>query len=426
MILYVGLTVIGSLLAALVLIFLGYQVGRRNQQRRIIELETQAEQMTKHHDEKLQLLEESKQKLADNFQALSSKALEANNESFMRLAKNQFEHVLKEAHKDFDHRQDKIQDMVQPVRESLEKVSTKIEAIEKSRAQSESSLNEQMKAMGQTHQQLQSETSSLVAALKAPQTRGRWGEMQLKRCVEMAGMLEYCDFKTQESQNVRHTDARLRPDMIVRLPANKLVVVDAKTPLSSYLEALETNDLDKKNQKLQDHARHVRKHIDDLSKKAYWSQFQPSPEFVVLFLPGESFFSAALEQDPSLIEAGVRQNVILSTPTTLIALLRAIAYGWQQEKLASNIKEVGVIGKELYKRVSDMAGHFNRLGRNLAQSVDSYNKTVGSLESRVLASARKMNEMKFTQSQDEIGSLEALEVHPRKLQAPELLESPKD
>jgi DNA recombination protein RmuC len=243
--------------------------------------------------------------------------------------------------------------------------------------------------------------------------------MQLKRVVEMAGMLDHCDFLTQSSEDSE--TGRLRPDLVVRLPGGKNVVVDAKTPLSSYLEALESVDPERKILKFKEHARHVRKHIEDLSRKSYWSQFQPSPEFVILFLPGESFFGAALEQDPSLLETGVSQNVILATPTTLISLLRAVSYGWQQEALTENVKHLGSLGQDLYKRVSDLGGHLQKLGRSLDQSVDAYNKVVGNVETRVLVSARKMKDQKLIGNEPAIPSLQRVEQRAREFSSPELL-----
>jgi DNA recombination protein RmuC len=271
---------------------------------------------------------------------------------------------------------------------------------------------------------LRSETSNLVQALRTPNVRGRWGEIQLHRVVEMAGMVEHCDF--YEQQSVETEDGRLRPDMIVRLPNSRNIVIDAKAPLSAYLEAIDATDEDARKVQLQRHAQQIRTHLTMLGKKSYFEQFEPSPEFVVLFLPGEAFFAAALMQDPELIEFGVDENVIIATPTTLIALLRAVAYGWRQEALAQNAKEICDLGKELYERCSTMGGHMLALGKNLKRATDSYNDAIGSFESRVFVSARKFAALGAVASDDGIDELQQIEVVPRHIQAPELLEVAAD
>jgi DNA recombination protein RmuC len=264
---------------------------------------------------------------------------------------------------------------------------------------------------------LKSETANLVKALRAPQTRGRWGELQLKRVVEMAGMLDHCDFFEQESTDTE--EGRLRPDLVVKLPGGKNIVVDAKAPLAAYLEALEAPDDDARRRALVDHARQVKDHLTKLGRKSYWEQFQPSPDFVVLFLPGETFYSAALEIDPGLIEYGVEQRVILATPTTLIALLRAVAYGWKQEALTENAREVSALGKELYERLATLADHWSDVGKHLGGAVGAFNKAVGSLETRVLVSARKFRDLKVAPESKEIASTAPLDSVPRALQAQE-------
>jgi DNA recombination protein RmuC len=368
--------------------------------------------------EKLALLEDAKRQLSDAFKALSADALKSNNSSFLELAKTQLEKFQESAKDDLGKRQTAIDELVKPVRESLGKVDVKLQEIEKSRIEAYSSLTEQVKSLAETQKDLRGETANLVKALRRPQARGRWGEIQLRRVVEMAGMLEHCDFVEQLSTDT--DDGRLRPDLIVKLPGHKNVVVDSKAPLEAYLEAVEATDDETRAAKFKDHARQVRNHMASLSRKAYFEQFDFTPEFVVLFLPGEVFFSAAVENDPQLIEFGVSQNVIIATPTTLIALLRAVAYGWRQEALAENAKIISDLGQELYKRISDLGDHVQKLGKGLTAAVNAYNGAVGSLESRVLVSARRFKELGVGGGA-EIEAVKQVETAPRLLQSPELL-----
>jgi DNA recombination protein RmuC len=384
-------------------------------------LQATLDQERKAAEEKLRLLDEAQVKLGDAFKALSAKTLEAQGESFLQLARTALEKYQESAKGDLERRQQAIQELVAPVKDSLGKLDLKIGAIEKEREGAYRELTQQVRSLGEAQLQLRAEAANLVKALRAPQVRGRWGEVQLKRVVELAGMLNYCDFVEQETLT---TDAgRLRPDLIVRLPGGKSVVVDAKAPLSAYLDAVEAQDEPTRQAKLADHARQVRDHVTALSRKSYWDQFQSAaPEFVVMFLPGESFFSAALEQDPGLIEAGAAKNVIIATPTTLIALLRAVAYGWKQEKIAENAQRIADLGRQIYERLADMGGHLARVGRNLGQATSAYNAAMGSLESRVLVSARKLKELEAGGGGDkEIELLEPVAEMPRRLTAPELV-----
>ena len=330
------------------------------------------------------------EEFAEKFKALSRDALKDNNQEFLNLARATLETFQVSAKGDLEQRQQAIDQMVKPLRESLQKVDGKIEEMERIRAGAYSGLIEQVKTLASSQQQLQAETGNLVKALRTPHVRGRWGEIQLRRVVELAGMVQYCDFTEQET--IANEDGRIRPDVIVRLPGNRTIVIDAKVPFEAFYESISTADDAIRLERLKDHARLVRTHIGALSRKSYWEAVQPTPEFVLLFLPGETFYSAALEQDPKLIEDGINQKVIIATPTTLIALLKAISYGWQQEQRAANADEVGKLGKELYDRLRIFLSHFSDIGKNLDRALESYNKGVGSLEARVLVTARKFKE----------------------------------
>ena len=375
-------------------------------------LETRLEEERKASQDKLTLLTNAEAKLADAFKALSADALRNNNQSFLDLAKQNLETFQQTAKSELERRQSAIGDMIKPLKESLEKVDGKIGELEKNRLGAYTELREQVKHLAHSHSQLQSETGNLVKALRAPHVRGRWGEIQLRRVVELAGMLEYCDFNEQET--VATEDVRVRPDMIVRLPGNRTIVVDSKVPFDAFYESISTTDEEVRANKLKDHARLVRSHITALSRKSYWDALQPTPEFVLLFLPGETFYSAALENDPKLIEDGISQRVIIATPTTLIALLKAVSYGWRQEQMADNAQEVSDLARTLYDRLRVFTNHFDEIGRNLDRALESYNRGVRSLESRVLVTARRFKE-RGAIAGDEIEILEPIDKAARPL-----------
>ena len=390
----------------------------RLQGERNAELRTALHRAEQEAKEKLLMLDNIQQYWEDKFKVISSEALALSNKSFLDLAKVTLEKFQDEAQTDLSQRQKAISELVKPVTDSLHTVDKKIGELEKSRMSAYAVLKHQVNELIVSQNQLKSETTNLVHALKTPSVRGRWGEIQLRRVVEMAGMVSYCDF--EEQVYASEDNVKMRPDLIINLPGGRKIIVDAKAPLSAYLEALEAKTEEGRQEKLKEHALQVRAHVRALSKKSYYEQFQPAPEFIVLFLPGEIFFSAALEQDPSLIEMGVEERIILATPTTLIALLRTVAYGWRHESLAKNAQEISELGRELHKRLSDMADHFARLGKTLGGAVQSYNQAMGSFEHRVLSSARKFKDLGSVSQAAEITILDPLDHIPRELQAPEL------
>ncbi|HKB93723.1 MAG TPA: DNA recombination protein RmuC [Gaiellaceae bacterium] len=359
-----------------------------------------------------------RESFATTMKALAAEALASNNESFLTLAKTQLEQLQQKTQQDLEQRKQAVEHLVAPIAESLQKVDGKLQELEVARTGAYSELRTQVGQLVEAQKELRSETGNLVSALRdRPNVRGRWGEIQLRRVVEMAGMVEHCDFETQK--HVALEDGKLRPDLVVSLPGGKSVVVDAKFAGQAYLESLGAKNDDARTAKLRDHARQVRDHVTKLSAKSYWSQFDNTPEFVVLFIPGETYLSAALEQDPGLIEDGVNQQVIIATPTTLIALLRAVAYGWRQETIAESARVISDLGRELYTRLATFTEHVAKVGRGLETAIKSYNEAVGSLETRVLPSARKFKEHGIAPA-GELAELDVVDRSIRPITAAEL------
>ncbi|MGB0211971.1 DNA recombination protein RmuC [Algiphilus sp.] len=372
--------------------------------------------------EKQKLLEATREQLEERFKSLSSEALEANKKSLLQLAEQRFQRQEELAKNDLEKRRQAVEELVKPLRESLTKLESHNQKLEAARSEAYGAINQQMKALIETHlPALKGETDRLVKALRQPHTRGRWGEVQLKRVAEMAGMTEHVDFSEQES--VSAEGGRLRPDMTVHLPGGRRIVVDSKAPVSAYLEAIEAADETARNGLLKQHAQQLRSHIHALGDKKYFAQFDRTPEFVVLFVPGEVFFSEALKSDPSLIEYGAERKVIVASPTTLIALLKAVSYGWRQQDLAENAEKVAKLGRELYDRIGTLAGHWQKVGKSLDSAVDAYNSAVGSLETRVLVSARKFRDLQVGGEEQE--QLQTLDHAARPLSAPEM-QPPED
>ncbi|HLP08205.1 MAG TPA: DNA recombination protein RmuC [Opitutaceae bacterium] len=353
--------------------------------------------------EKLAVLQDAQARLSDAFKALSSDALKSNNEQFLRLAQSHLAQFQEGARGDLEKRQQAIDSLVKPLRETLDKVDVRIGELEKTRVSAYSALSEQLKSLASAQGTLQIETTRLATALSGTRTAGTWGELQLRRVVELAGMVEHCDFSEQTAASDRS-----RPDLVVRLPRGQIIAVDAKAPTDAFREAAVASDPALRALKLTEHASKVRGHIDALAARAYWEQFTPSPEFVVLFLPGDQFLAAALEADPAIVDRGINSRVLLATPSTLVALLKAAAYGWRQEAMSRNAEEIAKLGRELYDRVAVFGEHLEKTGRGLEQATSAYNKAVGSFESSLLSGARKFVELGARGAKDlpEFGGVE--------------------
>ncbi len=373
--------------------------------------ETRTEAAARQLSDQQALIDHTRQELIGSFQSLSSEALKHNNEAFLKLAAVSFETLQVKAEGDLAQRQQAITALVHPLQESLQRYDEQLRQLEQSRQLAYGGLDQHLKSLAESQHRLQQETGNLVKALRAPTIRGQWGELTLKRVAELAGMVDHCDFA--EQQTMTGDDGRVRPDMVVQLPGGRQIIVDAKTVLSAYLDAHEAQTDAQRIEALRRHAEQVKSRMDELSLKAYWTQFDRAPEFVVLFLPGEQFLGAALDQDPRLIEEGFARGIVLATPATLIALLRAVAYGWRQEQLTAHAEEAGRLGKELYERMAVLAGHMNDVGQSLGKSVSAYNRAVGSLETRILPAARRFKELGISSDKD-IPMLESTEVVPRK------------
>ena len=373
-------------------------------------LRLQLELEKERHAEKLESMEALSLQLQQTFSSLSQQALQSNNENFLRLAKEKLSQHQIQAEASLEKKEKAIETLLQPINEALKQTESQIRAIEKERKESYGSLTQHLKQINESQSELRTETQNLVQALRRPEVRGQWGELTLRRIAELAGMVNYCDF--YEQQSGEDEDRRMRPDMVVRMPDQRELIVDAKTPLDAYLSAVQTRDNKEREELLHRHARNVRERMRELASKAYWNQFSHSPDFVVLFIPGEQFLSAALELDPQLLEDALANKVILATPTSIIALLRAVAFGWRQQSVAKNAEKIRELGEELYKRLATFVEHLQKLGKSLDSSVEQFNKATGSLERQVLPGARKFDELGI-EKKKEIPELKMVESSAR-------------
>jgi DNA recombination protein RmuC len=399
---------VGALLTALLA---AIRIARLNTRLAVAEKDLKAQEALE--AERVAAIEQAEKSLSAAFAELARQSLQSNSEVFLSLAKQHLGQHEEKARGDMEARQKAIESLVAPVRDALQKTEKQIAEIEKDRREAYGSIRQHLVAMSTTQAALQTETRNLVNALRRPEVRGQWGELTLRRLAELAGMVEYCDFYEQE--NTQTAEGRLRPDMIIRMPNGRELIVDVKTPLDAYLTAVEAVEDAARQVALKRHADNVRNRVRELALKSYWSQFEKSPEFVILFIPGDQFLAAALEQQPGLLEDALHQKVILATPTSLVALLKAVAYGWRQVAMEENAKKIQALGEELHQRLAAFAGHLAKLGRQLGSSVDAYNSAVGSLERNVLPGARKFRDMGVSGRKD-IEQLEPVGAAVRKIE----------
>ncbi len=383
--------VISALIAAAFTFFVCHRNTSQERDEKI-RLATELEAERRSNEERKEILEQARAQLSDSFSALAGEALKHNSSEFLKLAKENLTRFHIHAKSELGEREKAVENLVKPIRETLEKTEREIRQMEKERREAYGALSKHLETMADAQRLLQSETRNLVQALRRPEVRGQWGEMTLKRLAELAGMVEHCDFYEQE-QVYGEDRKSLRPDMVIRMPDSREIVVDAKTPLDAYLDAVDASDESLKQQALERHTRNVRKRIKELAAKSYWQQFSNAPDFVVLFIPGDQFLNAALDIDHKLLEEAMADKVILATPTSFVALLRAVAYGWRQESLAENAEKIRQLGEEMYGRLATFAEHLGKLGRSLEGSVSHFNKAVGSFDTRILPSARKFVEL---------------------------------
>ncbi len=412
-----GLLAIAALVGAVIGYLIAWLRAQREIQRLNVDLarlETELEGDAEHYQAQLETLQQARNEMARHFALLSHRALKQNNSLFLQLANQNLKLQQHRVQSELERKQQAVDALIEPIRETLERTEQRLQQIEKERQRSFGELSEQIRKLATTEGALQRETQNLVQALKRPDVRGRWGEMTLKRLVELAGMVEYADFA--EQVDASDGERRLRPDMVIRMPDQRELIVDAKTPLSAYLEAIDANGEEERKAALKRHARNLRERMKALASKQYWAQFDKSPDFVVLFVPGDQFLGAALEHDPALLEDSLRQNVVLTTPSSLVAMLRAVAFGWRQAKFSQNAEQIRTLGEALYQRIGTLTEHFARLGQSLDNSVSAYNRAIGSLERQLTPAARRMHELGIGGKKDPV-PLEPVEQQAREVLA---------